>query len=105
VTLGVTVTSAAGCAANDSILIPISGAAPVINLLSATPLIIQRGQTTTVSWDVSGVTEVLLSPDIGPRAPSGTIINYQPLVTTTLTLTATNSCGTVSQSVTIIVTP
>ena len=62
------------------------------------------GDTLTANWSVSNATSVSIQPSPGPVAVSGPTNLSAPPVTTTYTLTATNSCGT-SAPVYLTVTP
>ena len=74
---------------------------PVITSLTAVPMILQPGQSSTIQWTVVGASTLQLS---GVPAISGSSANVMPSQTTTYTLTATNTSGSVSQSVTVEVT-
>ncbi len=78
--------------------------APVINSFTANPSYIQPGQSATLIWTVSNASNVLISPNVGSVPETGTF-TVQPIYTTTYTLTATNSGGTVSASTTVTVAP
>ncbi len=77
--------------------------APVISSFTATPASIQSGQSSTLSWSVTGATS--LSIDQGIGAVTGTSRGVSPGTTTTYTLTATNSAGSVTGATTVTVTP
>ena len=77
---------------------------PVINSFTANPSYIQLGQAVVLTWTVSNATTVTLSPGIGSVPNSGSY-NVTPGYTTTYTLSATNSDGTVSASTTVTVAP
>ena len=80
--------------------------APVINSFTATPPSITSGQSSTLSWTLSGGAPTTLSIDNGVGGVLGlTSKVVTPSATTTYTLTASNSAGTVTQSVTLTVTP
>lgn len=78
--------------------------APVINSFSANPSYIQPWETATLVWNVSNASNVLISPSVGSVANNGSF-TVQPAYTTTYTLTANNSGGTVSASTTVTVAP
>jgi hypothetical protein len=77
---------------------------PVINSFTANPSYIQPGQTVVLTWTVSNAASVTLSPSIGSVSSSGSY-SVIPGYTTTYTLSATNSDGSVSASTTVTVTP
>lgn len=76
--------------------------APVVNSFTANPSYIQPGESAILSWTVTNATNVLISPSVGSVANSGAF-TVQPAYTTTYTLTATGSNGTVSASTTVTV--
>ncbi|HEX7364974.1 MAG TPA: hypothetical protein VF366_07410 [Dehalococcoidia bacterium] len=66
---------------------------PVINSFSASPATIGPGQSSVLSWDVTGCTTVNIDQSIGNVALSGTRV-VSPTKNTTYTLTAVNDLGT-----------
>jgi hypothetical protein len=78
--------------------------APVINSFTANPSYIQSGQGILLTWTTTNATTVTLSPGIGSVPTSGSY-NLSPGYTTTYTLSATNSGGSVSASTTVTVAP
>lgn len=73
---------------------------PVINSFTASPSSINLGASSTLSWSVSYATQITIDNGIGGVSASGsTTVN--PTETTTYTLTASNSAGQVSRSVTV----
>jgi len=79
--------------------------APAISTFSASPASINLGSTATLSWSVSGNPAPSLWIDQGLGAVTGSSITVSPTATTTYTLTASNSVGSVSASamVTVVV--
>jgi hypothetical protein len=75
--------------------------APIINSFLANPLTITVGESSNLSWSVTDATTVIIDNAIGSVALSGTT-TVTPVTTTTYTLTATNSTGSVTASVTIV---
>ncbi len=65
---------------------------------------IYLGQSVTLAWAVSNATSVVIDNGIGSVAPSNNIV-VAPTLTTTYTLTATNTNGMRSVMVTVIVDP
>jgi hypothetical protein len=93
--------SAAGCA----VIAPTAPVAePVIKSFTTSPTSISQGQSTTLSWDVSGATTVTIEPAIGTVGPSGSL-QLKPAASVTYTLTAANEAGTATNSVSVAVTP
>ena len=95
------------------VLVPATGCAttpaeltvkPTITSFAASPAAISQGQQTTLSWNVSGATEINIQPDIGTQGASGSL-TLTPSATVTYTLTATNPVGSATSSATITVTP
>lgn len=76
-------------------------AAPTIASFAATPATISAGNSSTLSWSVSGADTVSIAPGIG--AVSGNSVNVAPTATTTYTLTAANTAGSVTKIATITV--
>jgi hypothetical protein len=93
--------SAAGCAPAAP-----TGPAdkPAIKSFATSPTSISQGQSTTLSWDVSGATTVTIEPAIGAVGSSGSL-QLTPDTSVTYTLTATNQAGIDTKSVSIAVTP
>ena len=73
---------------------------PVIDSFVASPDSILVGGSSTLSWAVSNVISVTISPGIGAVAPTGNK-SVSPGTTTTYTLTATNNAGWRSKSITV----
>ncbi len=76
---------------------------PVIDSFTANPLSVASGQTSTLQWNVTGATTVSINQGIGTVTASDTRA-VLPSATTTYTLTATNSYGSVTRAVTVMVT-
>ncbi len=75
---------------------------PLISAFSASPTAINLGQTSTLSWTVTGATTLSIS---GIGTVTGTSRVVTPTATTTYTLTATSPYGTASQSLTVTIVP
>lgn len=73
---------------------------PVINF-SATPTVIMTGKSATLQWSVTGADKVE-SGDFTVSGPSSQV-TVSPTSTKKYTLSATNSAGTITSSVTIVV--
>ena len=76
--------------------------APVINSFTANPSYVQPYQEVVLTWNVSNADTVNLSPGVGSVPTSGSH-TLNPANTTTYTLTAINSAGSVSASTTVTV--
>jgi len=77
--------------------------APVIEFFSATPDTIDEGEITNLNWSTSYAESVTIDV-LGQVNATGSIA-LNPSETTIYTLTATNSKGTVSETVTVTVIP
>jgi len=77
---------------------------PVLHYFTASPTSITSGGSTTLAWKITGATNISITPEIGPADPEISITVF-PTATTTYILAAGNSVGTVTQSVTVTVTP
>lgn len=83
---------------------PPPAAKPAISNFEAEPSTIERGQSSTLRWSVSGeTTEVSIAPGVGPVAKEG---NRQvfPSNSTTYTLTATGPGGSITMTANVNVT-
>lgn len=96
---------AANTAGTDQRTITVSVASappkPVIGVFTATLASVNAGESTTLSWQVTGADSVSISP--GMDAVTGTSVSVTPTVSTTYTLTATNGGGTVTKSAAVTV--
>jgi hypothetical protein len=79
----------------------IPGTAPTIASFTATPAKVSPGQSSTLSWAVTGATALTIKPAVG--AVAGMSVKVTPATTTSYTLTATNSFGTATTSVSVMV--
>ncbi len=87
-----------------SLIAPLSK--PVIFSFTATPTAIGKGQSSTLSWSILGATNITLSPTVSLIKETLTANGKKlvtPTLTTTYTITAKNSAGSVSASVTVTV--
>lgn len=75
--------------------------APIISTFSASPASIAAGQSSTLSWGVSGATTLSIS-GLGVVTGSSKVVS--PTATTTYTLTASNSTGSTTATTIITVT-
>ena len=87
-----------------SIKINENASLPLINNFSATPGTVTAGQPLTLSWNVSGATRVLISPDIGSVEAGGSRA-VTPRADTTYTLTALSGGGPSSKSISVTALP
>jgi hypothetical protein len=75
---------------------------PKISNFSVNPKAITLGDNTTLSWSVTGVRSVSISPSVGTSPAAGSIL-VVPAGTTTYTLTALNNYGTENATATVTV--
>jgi hypothetical protein len=78
-----------------------SGIAPQISNLNASATNVSAGTNVTISWQTTGASYVILSPEIG--ALRGTSVIVKPTQTTTYTVYATNAFGQTKSAITITV--
>jgi hypothetical protein len=77
---------------------------PTIQSFAATPATINAGGSADLSWTITGATSASINNGVGTVSPSGGKVQVSPAGTTGYTLTATNSTGSVSRTVTVSVT-
>jgi len=75
---------------------------PAIVAFSASPAEMKAGDSATLLWNVTGATSVTIDQGVDKVAAAGTK-TVSPAKTTIYTLTATNSAGTNTQTVTLTV--
>jgi hypothetical protein len=78
-----------------------TGASPVIASFTASSQSVSAGTPVTLSWNVTGASYLIISPDIG--AVRGTSATVSPTQSTTYTLYATNAFGRTMATVNITV--
>lgn len=83
--------------------ITIGGQLPVINSFNASPSSISAGDSSSLSWTVSGAASVSIDQGIGNVALTGTRA-VAPAATTIYTLTASSTGGMVTATTQVIVT-
>jgi K319L-like, PKD domain/OmpA family len=88
---------------NQSVTVTVQGSAPRILRFNASPLTINSGQNSVLSWETAGADQVTID-EIGSVGTSGSA-TVSPTHNTTYTITATNGFGTVSSTVSIEVAP
>jgi len=85
----------------DSVTITV-GDLPVIDTFIADPAAITQGESSTMTWSVTGADTVSINQGIGDVTGT-TSYSVSPSATTTYTLTAANAYGSVTGSVTVTV--
>lgn len=78
-----------------------TGPLPVISSFTANPSTVSKGQPVTLSWDVTGASYFVVSPQVG--AVRGTSITGPATTTTTYTLFGTNAYGRSKSTVKVTV--
>jgi hypothetical protein len=78
-----------------------SGANPVITAFNASSQLVSAGTPVTLSWNVTGASYLIVSPDVG--AVRGTSMVVTPSQSTTYTLYATNAFGRSTATINITV--
>lgn len=79
---------------------PPTPSVPVIQSFSASPSSVTQGQSSILSWSVTGATSLAIS---GVGSVSGSSHSVTPDSTTTYTLTASNAAGNATRSTTVTV--
>jgi hypothetical protein len=79
-----------------------SGSAPIVTSFIASPLTIDEGDNSTLTWEVSGAISVVITPEVGSVGLTGSSL-VSPSETTTYTLTATNTAGSTTAGVKVTV--
>jgi hypothetical protein len=77
------------------------GSAPTISSLTASAPHVAAGTPVTLTWQATGASYYLVSPEIGPARGNSVVVT--PSATTTYTLSATNAFGRVKKTVTVSV--
>jgi hypothetical protein len=78
-----------------------TGPSPVITSFTANPTTVTAGQSTTLSWNVTGASYFVVSPQVG--AVRGTSVTVTPTATTTYTLYGANEYGRTTATVKVTV--
>lgn len=75
---------------------------PIVNSFVATPNVIVIGESSVLSWEVTGANNVTITPGIGAVAASGSSV-ISPVTTTNYTLNASNDVGQFSMTISVVV--
>src|SRR3981081_3736406 len=70
--------------------------------LQASPTTVNKGESSTLSWNSTDATELSIAPEVGAVAAQGTT-QFTPSDTTTYTITATGPGGSSSATATVTV--
>lgn len=92
------------CKVDEEQKVAVTETKPIINFFDAYPPEIVQGKSVNLRWSVTNADTVEIKPDIGNVASSGSI-NVYPDNDLQYTLTAKNSAGISSATVSINVTP
>jgi len=74
---------------------------PQILTFVANPQTIDAGQSTKLCWQVSGATNITITPGVGSNLNANDCATVSPTTTTTYTLTATNAQGQIQANTTV----
>ena len=86
-----------------SITVTTGTATPVISNFTADPTTINAGDSASLSWSIAGATSVSIDNGVGMVNATSGNITVTPSSTTTYTLSAANSAGTIIKSITVTV--
>ncbi len=100
----VTVRGTQGSATTGTPTPPALSGMPQINYFVAEPAVIVIGGSSMLRWDVTGATNIFISPEVGP-VEEGVGVLVSPAQTTKYTLTADNQIGQAATSVFVTVRP
>ncbi|MBN1376359.1 MAG: hypothetical protein JXA01_09400 [Dehalococcoidia bacterium] len=89
---------------NVNILTQGSPAVMAVKMFAASPPSIAEGESTTLSWEITGTGNVRIDPGIGDVAQSGNRV-VKPLKTTIYTIYSANDIGVAKASTEVVVTP
>ena len=67
----------------------------------ATRTTIDAGSSTKLCWQVTGATDITITPGVGSNLNANDCATVSPTATTTYTLTATNATGQIQANVTV----
>jgi hypothetical protein len=76
---------------------------PEITTFTADPEVVTEGDAVTLEWEVEGAVTVYISDEVGNVDPVSGTEEVHPTATLTYTLTATNSFGSVTETVEVTV--
>ena len=98
----ISATGADGNTVTAVVTVTVTGSAiPTIAVFTATPQTVSAGQSSKVCWQVTGSTNISITPGIGSNLNPNDCATVTPSETTTYTLTATNAIGQVQGNLTI----
>jgi hypothetical protein len=91
-----------GCKTSDETTPPVTIHKPDINSFSSDQTEVFAGETVILSWSVSNAESCSIDNGVGGVAASGSFTVY-PQITTTFTLTATNSAGSSTRQIKVTI--
>lgn len=78
--------------------------APIVINIDANPAVLMSGGSALLRWSINGATNISIDQGIGNVQSNGTQL-ISPTQTTTYTITASNTSGSLTKSVTVAVNP
>jgi hypothetical protein len=101
-----TATSTVAVTVTPTTTIACTNTAPVISSFTASPSAITSGQSSALSWSISGADTVSINNGIGAQSnATSSSVSVSPTQTTTYTISAVNYLGTTTAQTTVTVTP
>jgi hypothetical protein len=98
----ISATGADGKTVTAVVTVTVTGSAiPQIAVFTATPQTVSAGQSSKICWQVTGSTNISITPGLGSNLNANDCATVTPSATTTYTLTATNAIGQVQGNVTV----
>jgi hypothetical protein len=103
-TYTLTATGASGATVSSPVTVTVAApTAPQVVTFNATPPTINPGQSSQLCWQVTNGTTINISGGVGNNLAANSCTSVSPATTTTYTLTATSSGGSVQAAVTVTV--
>jgi plastocyanin len=101
-TYTLTATGADGKSVTAPVTVTVAvGQVPQIVTFVATPQNIDAGASTKLCWQVTGSTNITITPNVGSNLSPNDCATISPTQTTTYTLTANNAAGQIQANVTV----
>jgi len=102
-TYTLTATNSAGSVTSTQTVTISTGSKPTISAFTANPTSISSGSSSVLSWATSGATSIVITPGTFTSTSASGSTSVSPTATTTYTLTATNSAGSVTSTATVTI--
>jgi len=101
-TYTLTASSADGHSVTAPVTVTVTGASvPQVVVFVANPQNIDAGQQTKLCWQVTGATNITITPGVGTNLNANDCATVAPTQTTIYTLTATNGAGMIQANTTV----